>query len=88
MVNIGIRLRNTRIMVNDSLSRYALFDIQQDFSRFLYFKWICHLDLSTLYLTAGCDGCHTLSRRRLLNPQLLVLLLAGPISHTSIHYMD
>ena len=27
-------------------------------------------------------------RRRLLNPENLVVLLAGPISHTSIQYMD
>ena len=20
--------------------------------------WMCHLDLSILYLTASCDGCH------------------------------
>ena len=50
--------------------------------------WICHLDLSILYLIASYDGCHALGRRRLLKPEHLVVLLAGPTSHTSIQYKD
>ena len=37
------------------------------------------------YLTASYDGCHV---RRLLGPEHLVVLLAGPISHTGIQYID
>ena len=40
------------------------------------------------YLMASCDGCHAWSRRRLLIPEHLVVLLVGPISHTSTQYMD
>ena len=54
----------------------------------LLFTWICHLDLSILKLIASCDGCHAWSRRRLLNLEHLVVLLAGPISHTSTWCMD
>ena len=46
------------------------------------------LDLSILKLIASCDGCHAWSRRRLLNLEHLVVLLAGPISHTSTRCMD
>ena len=54
----------------------------------MLFTWICHLDLSILKLIASCDGCHAWSRRRLLNLEHLVVLLAGPISHTSTRCMD
>ena len=50
--------------------------------------WICHLELSILYLTVSCDRCHAQGRRRLLNPEHLIVLLAGPVSHISIQYMD
>ena len=53
-----------------------------------FVTWICHLDLSKLKLIASCDGCHAWGRRRLLNPEHLVVLLAGPISHTSTQYTD
>ena len=46
------------------------------------------LGLSILKLIASCDGCHVWSRRRLLNLEHLVVLLAGPISHTSTRCMD
>ena len=39
-------------------------------------------------MIASCDGCHAWSRRRLLNLEHLVVLLAGPISHTSTRCMD
>ena len=54
------------------------------------FTWISHLDLSILYLTATCScaGCHAWGKGCLLNPEHLVVLLAGPISHTSIQHMD
>ena len=55
---------------------------------FCCFTWIFHLDLSTLYLIASCDGCHAWGRRRLLYPEHLIVLLARPISHNSIQYMD
>ena len=55
---------------------------------FLLFTCICRLDLSKLKLIASCDGCHTLGRRRLLNLEHLVVLLAGPIFHTSTQYID
>ena len=63
-----------------------MFYIWQDFSLFFFCffsTWICHLDLSILYLIASYDG-----RRHLLNPKHLVVLLAGPISRISIQYMD
>ena len=53
-----------------------------------FVTWICHLDLSKLKLIASCDGCHASGRRRLLNPEHLVVLLARPISHTSTQYTD
>ena len=46
------------------------------------------LCLSILRLIAGCDGCHARGRRRLLDPELLVVLLAGPVSHTSTQYKN
>ena len=52
------------------------------------YTWICHLYLSIPYLIASCDGCHVCGRWRLLNPEHLVVLLAGQVSHTSIQYMD
>ena len=54
----------------------------------LLFTWICHLDLSKLKLIDSCDGCHAWGRRCLLNPEHLVVLLAGPISHTSTQDVD
>ena len=62
--------------------------MQQEFSLFLLFTWICRSDLSKLILIASYDGCHARSRWRLLNPEHLVVLLAGPISHTSTQYID
>ena len=53
-----------------------------------FVTWIRHLDSSKLKLIASCDGCHASGRRRLLNPEHLVVLLAGPISHTSTQYTD
>ena len=50
--------------------------------------WSSHLDLWILYLIADCDGYHAWGRRCLLNPEHLVVLLAGPISHTSTQYID
>ena len=46
------------------------------------------MDLSILKLTASCDVCHARGRRRSLIPEQLVVLLAGPFSHTSTQYMD
>ena len=46
------------------------------------------MDLSILKLIASCDGCHAWGRWCLLNPEHLVVSLAGPISHTSTQYMD
>ena len=40
------------------------------------------------YPIASCDRCHASGRRRLLNLESLVVLLAGPVSHTSTEYMD
>ena len=62
--------------------------MKQEFSLFLLFTWICRLDLSKLKLIASCDGCHAGGRRRVLNPEHLVVLLAGPIFHTSTQYID
>ena len=56
--------------------------MQQEFSLFLL------LDLSKHTLLASCDGCHTWGRRRLLNLEHLVVLLAGPISYTNTQYID
>ena len=53
-----------------------------------FVAWICHLDLSKLKLIVSCDRCHARGRRPLLNPEHLVVLLAGPISHTSTQYID
>ena len=47
----------------------------------------CHLDCHFLSIDASCDGCHAGGRQRLLNPEHLVLLSAGPISHNSIHLL-
>ena len=48
-----------------------------------------HLDLPILYLIASCDGGYYVrERQHLHNPEHLVVLLAGPISRTSIQYMD
>ena len=58
------------------------------YSFLLLFRWICHLDLSWLKLIASCDGCHAWGRQRLLNLEQLVVLLAGPISHTSTQHID
>ena len=55
---------------------------------FLLFTWICCLELSKRRLIASCDRCHGWGRRCLLNPEHLVMLLAGPISHTSTQYID
>ena len=52
------------------------------------FVWIYHFNLSTLYLTASCDGWHGWGRRRLLNLEHLVVLLAWPISHARRWYMN
>ena len=46
------------------------------------------MDLSKLKLIATSDGCHAWDRRRLLSPEHLVVLLAGPIFHTSTQYID
>ena len=54
----------------------------------VFVTWICHLDLSKLKLIGSCDGCHAWGRWRLLNQEHLVMLLAGPISHTSTQYID
>ena len=55
---------------------------------FLLFTWICHLDLSKLRLIATCDRWHAWGRQCLLNLEYLVVLLAGPISHTNTQYID
>ena len=55
---------------------------------FFVINWICRLDLSKLKLIASCDGYHASGRRRLLNLEQLVVLLAGPIFHTSTQYID
>ena len=34
----------------------GMFYIQQNFSHFCCFTWICFLDFSILYLITGCDG--------------------------------
>ena len=41
-----------------------------------------------LKLIASCDGCRASGRRRLLSSEHLVVLLAGPISHSSTKYID
>ena len=46
---------------------------------------ICHLDCHFLSIDDSCDGCHASGRQRLLNPEHLVALSNGPISHNSIH---
>ena len=68
--------------------------MKQEFS--LYFVYfVIYMDLSLgfvicicLKLIASCDGCHALGRRRLLNPEHLVVLLARPVSHTNTQYID
>ena len=49
---------------------------------------ICHLDLSILKLIASCDRYHAWGRRRLLNLEHLVAILAGPVFHTCTQYID
>ena len=44
--------------------------------------------LITSQLIDSCDEWHALGRRHLLSPEHLLLLLAGPISHTSTQFMD
>ena len=46
------------------------------------------MDLSILYLVPSYDAYHASGRQRLLNPEHLVMLLARPVSHTSIQYID
>ena len=41
-----------------------------------------------LGLVAGCDGCRAWGGRRLHGLGHLVVLLAGPVSHTSTRCMD
>ena len=53
-----------------------------------FVTWICRFDLSKLKLIVSCDRCHAWGRQRLLGPECLVMLLAGPISHTSTQYVD
>ena len=60
-------------MVSDSFQGWFNFCPTRFQSYFHYFAWISHLDLSILYFTASCIGCHARSRRRLLNPQDLAL---------------
>ena len=45
--------------------------------------WFCCLDCHFLSFDASCDG----GRQCLLNPEHLVVLSAGPISHSSIHLL-
>ena len=54
---------------------------------FKFYYWFCHLDCHFLSVEAGCDGCHAWGRQRLLNPEHLVVLSAGPIPHNSIHLL-
>ena len=44
--------------------------------------------LLTIRRAASCNGCHAWGRQCFLNLEHLVVLLAGPISHTSTQYMD
>ena len=93
VADIKIWLRNTRGQSRKWWMIRSLDDLYLTYSRILVvfyccYTWICHLDLSTLYLIASCDGCHARGRRRLLNPEHLFVLLSEPISHTSIQYMD
>ena len=58
------------------------------FLMLIYFKyWFCHLDCHFLSIDASCDGCHAWGRQRLLNPEHLVVISAGPICHNSIHLL-
>ena len=52
------------------------------------YKWIRHLGLLILYFLWLLIGMGVMHGQMTLNPEHLVLLLAGPISHTSIQYMD
>ena len=73
--------------MNDSSSGQSLFDIWQDFSP----NFIFYMDLSlgfVFYSRASCERCPVSGRRRVLDPEHLVVLLAGPFSHTSTQYMD
>ena len=53
---------------------------------FLWY-WCCHLVCHFLSIYASCDKCHAWGRQCLLNPEHLVVLLAGPISHNSIYLL-
>ena len=52
-----------------------------------FYYWFCLLDCHFLSIDAGCDGCHAWGRQRLLNPEHLVVLSAGPIPHNSKHLL-
>ena len=69
--------RSIKKVVSNSFPRQSLFYIRHDFDHFCCFTWICHLDLSMLNLIAS-----------LLSLEHLVILLPGPISHTTIQCMD
>ena len=62
---------------------YHLFGFKLSFFKY----WFCHLDCHLLLADTGCFGCHAGGKHRLLNPKHLVVLLAGPISHNSIHLL-
>ena len=47
--------------------------------------FVIYKDLLIFKLIARCAGCHVWGRRLLLNPEQLVVLSAGPISHTKVY---
>ena len=87
---IGKYLRLVKGMIADLFPDQLNAVVQLVLSLSLWFKfycWFCHLDCHLLSIDAGCDGCHAWGRQHLLNPEHLVVLLAGPIPHNSIHLL-
>ena len=54
-------------------------------STFVIYR-ICHLECHFNAIVAVCDGCHARGRQRLLSPEHLLVLSAGPISHGRLQW--
>ena len=80
MADIKISLKNGR---GDSSPGTVLFISNKILVPLSLIYMDFHLNLTVLYFIASWDRCHTRGRRRLLNPEHLVVLIAGPIVHGS-----
>ena len=87
---IGKYQRSVKDMAADSFPDQLNAVVQLVLSLSLISKFYnrcCPLDCHFLSIDAGCEGCHARGRQRLLNPEHLVVLSAGPIPHNSIHLL-